>query len=38
MAALMAETRAHYRGNAFLANDLDVFELDGAGKVTVTRA
>lgn len=38
MAALMAETQAHYRGNAFLANDLDVFELDGAGKVTITRA
>ena len=38
MAALMAETQAHYRGNAFLANDLDVFELDSAGKVTVTRA
>ncbi|KQU85017.1 MBL fold metallo-hydrolase [Variovorax sp. Root318D1] len=38
MAALVAETQAHYRGNAFLANDLDVFELDGAGKVTVTHA
>jgi len=38
MAALMAETQAHYRGNAFLANDLDVFELDSAGNVTVTRA
>lgn len=38
MAALTAETRAHYRGNAFLANDLDVYELDSAGKVTVTRA
>jgi ribonuclease Z len=31
MAALMAETQAHYWGNAFLANDLDVFELDAAG-------
>jgi len=38
MAALMAETQACYRGNAFLANDLDVFELDSTGKVTVTRA
>ncbi|WP_165909760.1 MBL fold metallo-hydrolase [Variovorax sp. 160MFSha2.1] len=38
MAALMAETQAHYRGHAFLANDLDVYELDSAGKVTVTRA
>ncbi|WP_418129607.1 MBL fold metallo-hydrolase [Variovorax sp. 375MFSha3.1] len=38
MAALMAETLAHYRGHAFLANDLDVYELDSAGKVTVTRA
>ena len=38
MAALMAETQAHYRGNAFLANDLDVFELDSAGNVTVIRA
>ncbi|SCX74092.1 ribonuclease Z [Variovorax sp. EL159] len=38
MAQLMAETQAHYRGNAFLANDLDVFELDSAGHVTVTRA
>ena len=37
MAALLGEARAHYQGNAFLANDLDVFELDGAGKVTVTR-
>jgi ribonuclease Z len=38
MAALMAETQAHYSGNAFLANDLDVFELDSTGKVTVTPA
>jgi len=38
MAALMAETSAHYQGNAFLANDLDVFELDSTGQVTVTRA
>jgi ribonuclease Z len=38
MAALMAETQTHYRGHAFLANDLDVYELDSAGKVTVTRA
>jgi ribonuclease Z len=38
MAALMAETQAHYHGNAFLANDLDVFELDSAGNVTVIRA
>lgn len=38
MAALMAETQAHYRGHAFLANDLDVYELDSAGKVTVTQA
>jgi ribonuclease Z len=38
MRELMAETQAHYRGNAFLANDLDVFGLDSAGKVTVTRA
>ncbi|WP_256329480.1 MULTISPECIES: ribonuclease Z [unclassified Variovorax] len=38
MTALMAETQAHYSGNAFLANDLDVYELDSAGKVTVTRA
>jgi ribonuclease Z len=38
MAALMAETQANYRGNAFLANDLDVFELDSAGNVTVIRA
>ncbi len=38
MAALMAETQAHYRGHAFLANDLDVHELDSAGKVSVTRA
>jgi ribonuclease Z len=38
VAALMAETQAHYRGNAFLANDLDVFELDSAGNVAVTRA
>ena len=38
MAALMAETQGHYRGNAFLANDLDVFELDSAGNVTVIRA
>lgn len=37
MAALMAETQAHYRGHAFLANDLDVYELDSAGNVTVTR-
>lgn len=37
MAALMAETQAHYRGNAFLASDLDVFELDSAGNVTVIR-
>ena len=38
MAALMAETQAHYRGHAFLANDLDVYELDSAGNVAVTRA
>lgn len=38
MALLMAETQAHYQGHAFLANDLDVYELDSAGKVTVTRA
>lgn len=38
VAALMAETQAHYSGHAFLANDLDVFELDSAGTVTVTRA
>ena len=38
MAALMAETNAHYRGHAFLANDLDVYELDSAGRVTVTPA
>jgi len=38
MTALMAEAQAHYSGNAFLANDLDVYELDSAGKVTVTRA
>ena len=37
MAALLGEARAHYQGSAFLANDLDVFELDGAGQVTVTR-
>jgi len=38
MAALIAETQAHYRGNAFLANDLDVLELDSTGKVAVTHA
>jgi ribonuclease Z len=38
MAALMAETQAHYSGYAFLANDLDVFALDSAGTVTVARA
>ncbi len=38
MAALMAETEACYRGHAFLANDLDVFELDSQGKVSVVRA
>ncbi len=38
MAALMAETLAHYSGHAFLANDLDVFALDSAGTVTVARA
>ena len=38
MAALMAETQVHYRGHAFLANDLDVYELDSAGNVAVTRA
>jgi ribonuclease Z len=38
MAALMAETQAHYSGHAFLANDLDVYELDGAGQLAVTRA
>jgi len=38
MRELMAETQAHYRGNAFLANDLDVFALDSADKVTVARA
>ena len=38
MAALMAETQAHYSGHAFLADDLDVYELDSAGQVTVTRA
>ncbi|WP_256216908.1 ribonuclease Z [Variovorax sp. OV084] len=37
MAALMAETQTHYRGHAFLANDLDVYELDSAGHVIVTR-
>lgn len=37
MRELMAETQAYYRGNAFLANDLDVFELDSAGKATATR-
>ena len=38
MAALMAETQAHYRGHAFLASDLDVYELDSAGEVAVARA
>jgi ribonuclease Z len=38
MAALMAETQAHYSGHAFLANDLDVYELDSAGQLAVTRA
>lgn len=38
MAALMAETQAHYSGRAFLADDLDVFALDSAGTVTVARA
>jgi ribonuclease Z len=38
MAELMAETQAHYRGHAFLADDLDVYELGSDGKVTVTRA
>lgn len=38
MAALMTEAQAHYRGHAFLANDLDVYELDSAGNVAVTRA
>lgn len=38
MRELITETETHYRGNAFLANDLDVFELDSAGHVTVTRA
>lgn len=38
MAALMAETQAHYSGHAFLADDLDVFALDSAGTVTVARA
>lgn len=38
MAALMAETQAHYSGHAFLANDLDVFALDSAGTVAVARA
>lgn len=38
MAALMAETQAHYGGHAFLARDLDVYELDSAGLVSVTRA
>lgn len=38
MAALMGETQVHYRGHAFLANDLDVYELDSAGNVAVTRA
>jgi len=33
----MAETQAHYSGHAFLASDLDVFELDSAGNVAVTR-
>lgn len=32
----MAETQAHYGGQAFLANDLDTYELDSGGKVTVT--
>ena len=38
MEALMAETQAHYRGHAFLASDLDVYELDSAGEGAVTRA
>ncbi|MET3497346.1 ribonuclease Z [Variovorax boronicumulans] len=38
LAALMAETQARYGGHAFLANDLDVYELDSTGQVTVTRA
>jgi ribonuclease Z len=38
MAALTAETQAHYRGHAFLADDLDVFALDSAGAVSVTHA
>jgi ribonuclease Z len=38
MAALMAETQVHYRANAFLAKDLDVYELDSTGKVTVVNA
>lgn len=38
MSALMAETQAHYRGHAFLANDLDVYELGSDGRVAVTRA
>jgi ribonuclease Z len=37
-AALMAETQAYYSGHAFLANDLDVYELDSAGQLAVTRA
>jgi ribonuclease Z len=38
MAALLAETQAHYSGHAYLANDLDVFALDSGGTVTVSRA
>lgn len=38
MAALLAETRAHYSGHAFLANDLDVFALDSAGTLTAALA
>jgi ribonuclease Z len=38
MAALMAETQAHYRANAFLAKDLDVYKIDSTGKVTVVSA
>lgn len=37
LAALMAETQAHYCGHAFLAQDLDVYALDRSGQLTVTR-
>lgn len=37
LAALLAETQSHYRGHAFLAKDLDVYDLDRSGQLTVTR-